>query len=153
MRTGPEQSARSQSSSADELDTDDGPRTGLPVFGSTWTKSLALLADEVVRAVPPPFLTEKSAVSPVPRQCFDTEVSSAAVELSALPPHLLLSEQFTSASALDTATGPEARFSIVVSLFASQEPPAPYAEHFESPLLARTPLTSPDAEPFVELAA
>ncbi|NMH77847.1 hypothetical protein [Pseudonocardia xinjiangensis] len=102
----------------------------------------------------------QSALLEEPLRCGDTAVSSALVELAAVPPHdPLPPEQSTRAPAFETLTGPEtcepdapaagSRSSTVVSLPAEQVPPAPCAEHEAEPELSRTPVMSPDAEPVV----
>jgi hypothetical protein len=102
----------------------------------------------------------QSALLDEPLRCADTAVSSALVELAAVPPHdPLPPEQSTRAEAFETLTGPEtcepaalaagSRSSTVVSLPAEQVPPAPCAEHEADPELSRTPVMSPDAEPVV----
>jgi hypothetical protein len=110
--------------------------------------------------VQPPPDTVQSALLDEPRRCGDTAVSSALVELAAVPPHdAVPPAQSTRAVACETLTGPDtcepealaagSRSSMLVSLSAEQAPPAPCAAHEAEPLLSRTPLMSPDAEPVV----
>jgi hypothetical protein len=105
-----------------------------------------------------------SAPADEPRRCFDTLESKALVELVAVPPQDGLSEHCTTAPAWETLTGPDtaataasaaagSRSSTVLSLVALHPPPAPCTAQLDEPLLARTPLTSPDAAPEVAESA
>jgi len=105
-----------------------------------------------------------SLVAEVPRACGVTPVSRALVAEVAVPPHSVAApEHSTDASAVDTLTGPDtaatpdsaasagSRSATVVPVDVEQLPPAPCAEHFDVPVLSRTPFTSPDAPPEVVL--
>src|SRR5262249_29997957 len=84
------------------------------------------------------------------------------VELDAVPPHAVVPpEHSTVADAVDTLTGPdtaatpaagsvvESRSDTVVSAWAAQPAPAPWAVHSDEPVDSRTPVMSPEAAPDV----
>jgi hypothetical protein len=168
VRTEPEQAAVAHATLPDDDATEDGPLvgcpgSGLPVTGSTATKSGADDAVEPVSPEQPPPVTVHSAVAFVPRACGDTAVSRALVADSAVPPQVPVPPAHSTADeAVDTLTGPEtaatpgiaspvagSRSDTAVPAELAQPPPSPCTVQLALPVLSRTPVTSPDAPPAV----